>query len=203
MSSAHAPAPAPAPAPVVIPDLTHADWWIRTTVKMLQNVDNTMRFAVHRIEDTQHLHIQNISEPTLSNLLFMVNTDQNNSYGYLEAMQVFTKNDYSVSEIPVPGLSQLAISIWNNSDSKCFIDGLRTQSPFLNPLINPTNTTQPFSIPQYVDMMTEMIPWLPSTYGQEKVFSLFLNPDEPLKGIAAALAGVGVALTARSLTGGL
>jgi hypothetical protein len=46
-------------------DLTHADWWIRSTVKLLQTVDTTLRFTVEKVLETQHLHIENISEETL------------------------------------------------------------------------------------------------------------------------------------------
>ena len=113
------------------PDLTHADWWIRTCTKLLQKVDTSLRFTVVKVEKTQHLMVENISETTLSKLFFLVNTDQNNNYGYLEALQVFVKDDYSRTAIPIPGFSTLANAIWNEADAVGFVEGQKTQTAFL------------------------------------------------------------------------
>jgi len=158
------------------PDLTHSDWWVRTCTKLLQQVDTAMRFTVTKVGKTQHLVVENISETTLSKLFFLVNTDQNNNYGYLEVLQVFVKDDYSRNPVPIPGFSALANAIWNEADAKGFILDEKTQTAFLNPLNNPV-TNQPLTIPQYVDLMTAVIPWAPKTFGKEKIFTLMLNPD--------------------------
>jgi len=171
------------------PDLTHADWWIRTCTKLLQQVDTSLRFTVVKVEKTQHLVIENISETTLSQLFFLVNTDQNNNYGYLEALQVFVKDDYSRTAIPVPGFSTLANAIWNEADATGFVEGQKTQTAFLAPLNNPY-TNEPLTVPQYVDWITAVIPWAPKTFGKEKIFTLILNPDsEALVGEDVARAG--------------
>jgi len=171
------------------PDLTHADWWIRTCTKLLQQVDTSLRFTVVKVEKTQHLVIENISETTLSQLFFLVNTDQNNNYGYLEALQVFVKDDYSRTAIPIPGFSTLANAIWNEADATGFVEGQQTQTAFLAPLNNPY-TNEPLTVPQYVDWITAVIPWAPKTFGKEKIFTLILNPDsEAALGEDAARAG--------------
>jgi len=157
-------------------DLTHADWWIRTTTKLLQQVDTAMRFTVVKVGKTKHLVIENISEATLAKLFFLVNTDQNNNYGYLEMLLVFVKDDYSENPIPIPGFSTLANAIWNQADAEGFIKGQKTQTAFLNPLNNPY-TNEPLTIPEYVDWITAIIPWAPKTFGKEKIFTLVLNPD--------------------------
>jgi len=162
--------------PTFSSDLTHADWWIRTTKKLLQKVDTSLRFTVVKVEKTQHLTIENISEATLSRLFFLVNTDQNNNYGYLEELQVFVKGDYSRTAIPIPGFSTLANAIWNEADATGFIEGQKTQTTFLAPLNNPY-TNEPLTVPQYVDWITAVIPWAPKTFGKEKIFTLILNPD--------------------------
>jgi len=167
---------------LLAPDLTHADWWIRTCTKLLQKVDTSLRFTVVKIGKTQHLVIENISESTLSKLFFLVNTDQNNNYGYLEALQVFVKDDYSRTAIPIPGFSTLANAIWNEADAMGFVDGEKTQTAFLAPLNNPY-TNEPLTIPEYVDWITAIIPWAPKTFGKEKVFTLMLNPDSEEVGI--------------------
>jgi len=159
------------------PDLTHADWWIRTCTKLLQKVDTSLRFTVVKVEKTQHLVIENISETTLSQLFFLVNTDQNNNYGYLEELQVFVKDDYSRTAIPIPGFSTLANAIWNEADATGFVEGQKTQTAFLAPLNNPY-TDEALTIPEYVDWITAVIPWAPKTFGKEKIFTLMLNPDK-------------------------
>ena len=167
---------------LLAPDLTHADWWIRTCTKLLQKVDTSLRFTVVKVEKTQHLMVENISETTLSKLFFLVNTDQNNNYGYLEALQVFVKDDYSRTAIPIPGFSTLANAIWNEADAMGFVEGQKTQTAFLAPLKNPY-TNEPLTIPEYVDWITAVIPWAPKTFGKEKVFTLMLNPDSEEFGI--------------------
>jgi hypothetical protein len=161
------------------PDLTHADWWIRTCTKLLQKVDTSLRFTVVKVEKTQHLMVENISEATLSKLFFLVNTDQNNNYGYLEALQVFVKDDYSRTAIPIPGFSTLANAIWNEADATGFVEGQKTQTAFLAPLNNPY-TNEPLTVPEYVDWITAVIPWAPKTFGKEKIFTLMLNPDSEI-----------------------
>jgi len=174
---------------VLSPDLTHADWWIRTCTKLLQQVDTSLRFTVVKVEKTQHLVIENISESTLSKLFFLVNTDQNNNYGYLEALQVFVKDDYSRTAIPIPGFSTLANAIWNEADATGFVEGQQTQTAFSAPLNNPY-TNEPLTVPEYVDWITAVIPWAPKTFGKEKIFTLMLNPDsEAALGEDAARAG--------------
>ena len=154
------------------PDLTHTDWWIRTTVKLAQSVDSSLRFSVLKFSNnTQHLHIENISEETLPKLSFLTKTDQTNNYGYLEHFYVYTTNDYSRSPISVPGFSELMASVWYNSDTDAFLNGKRTFTPFLHPLVTPV-TKKPISIPSYVNMITSTIPWAPKTTGLTKVFSI-------------------------------
>jgi hypothetical protein len=167
---------------LLYPDLTHADWWIRTCTKLLQKIDTSLRFTVVKVEKTQHLMVENISEATLSKLFFLVNTDQNNNYGYLEALQVFVKDDYSRTAIPIPGFSTLANAIWNEADAMGFVEGEKTQTAFLAPLNNPY-TNEPLTIPEYVDWITAVIPWAPKTFGKEKIFTLMLNPDSEEFGI--------------------
>jgi len=50
-----------------------------------------------------------------------------------------------------------------------------TLPPFVNPLNNPI-TNEPLSIPEYVDLITGIIPWLPKTLGQVKIFEVILSP---------------------------
>jgi len=157
--------------------LTHADWWVRTSQKLLQSVDTNLRFKVVKHPDnTQHLHVLNISEATLSKLFFLVNTDQNNNYGYLENLNVYTQDDYSRTPIDIPGVDELANGIWDNKDAVGFVNSEITTTTFLNPLYNPI-TNEPLSFPQYVDLITAIIPWLPKTLGKVKIFELVLNPD--------------------------
>ena len=159
------------------PDLTHADWWIRTTAKLAQNVDSSLRISVLKFSNnTQHLIIENISEETLPKLSFLTNTDQNNNYGYLEIFNVYTTNDYSQTPISVPGLKDVLVSVWSNSDTDGFLHGKKTFTPFFQPLNDPV-TKKPMSIKNYIDMITATIPWAPKTTGQTQYYSISVNPD--------------------------
>jgi hypothetical protein len=163
-----------------IPDLTHADWWIRTIVKILQQIDSALRFSIStHANDTKHLHIDNISEETLPKLYFLTNTDQNNNYGYLEDFFVYTTNDYSRTPINIPGgFSELAQCLFQNSDAKAFLNGDKTHKPFFQPLINPV-TKKPLSMKNYIDMITSTMPWNPQTTGFIQYYSIVVNPDAP------------------------
>ena len=81
-------------------DLTSADWWVRTTVKRLQDIDPNLRFSYVYVPatNTSHLHVDNISEQSLSKLAFMVNTNSNNNYGYFMLIDLKT---YKKIEIPL------------------------------------------------------------------------------------------------------
>ena len=159
------------------PDLTHADWWIRTTTKLAQKVDSSLRVSVLKLtNNTQHLVIENISEETLPKLSFLTNTDQNNNYGYLEIFNVYTTNDYSTTPISVPGLNDLLVSVWSNSDTDAFLNDKKTFTPFFQPLNDPV-TKKPLSIKKYIDTLTATIPWAPKTTGQTQYYSIVVNPD--------------------------
>ena len=93
-------------------------------------------------------------------------------------MHVFTQSDFSRTPISIPGFDSLVNDIWNDADSTAFVAGEKTQTAFLNPLNNPY-TNEPLSIPEYVDLITAIIPWAPKTLGQVKIFTLILNPDGP------------------------
>jgi len=158
-------------------DLQHRDWLIRSTLKLIQEIDTNIRFKIHAPTLTQKvLIISNISEGTLEKLKFLANTDSNNNYGYLEHISVYLANDVDTLNIPVYGLIENTKSAWEKADILAFEAGNKNMFPFLNPFLDPVTKT-PISIPRYVDIMTSMIPWSTKTFGKAKIFRIIFNPD--------------------------
>ena len=158
-------------------DLQHRDWLIKSTLKLIQEIDTNIRFKIHSPTLTQKvLIISNISEGTLEKLKFLANTDANNNYGYLEHISVYLANDVDTLNIPVPGLIENSKNAWEKADILAFEAGNKNMFPFLNPFLDPVTKT-PISIPRYVDIMTSMIPWSTKTFGKAKIFRIIFNPD--------------------------
>jgi hypothetical protein len=157
-------------------DLQHRDWLLSVTIKIVQNIDQQVSWKIIDLDNNRkHLELSNISENTLDQLYFITNTDINNNYLYLEDMKVYLTSNLS-NPLDLTGLSELAKSLWNNSDSIAFINGNKTHTPFKNALTFPYST-QPMSISSYVDIQSSIVPFFPTTIGLPKVFTIILNPD--------------------------
>jgi len=150
---------------------------------MVQKVDPRIRIKQKKRGQSKVLVLENISETDLGNLNFLTNTDQNNNYLYLETMSVFLYDDSYKNEIMLPGLSMLMTECWNQADADAFINNDKLFYPFKLPLNGPfvpdlvTCTSNKISVPQYVDIYSSMVPFLPQTTGVNKVFKIVLNPD--------------------------
>lgn len=186
------------------PDLQHRDWLLRTITKMVQKVNPHIRIKTKKRGGSKVLVLENILEADLDNLYFLTNTDVNNNYLYLETMQVFLYDDSYKNEIMLPGLSRLMIECWNQADADAFLNNEKTFNPFKLPLNSPhtpgvTSTSTKISVPQYVDIYSSMVPFLPETTGISKVFKLVLNPDCSLTGDSAGSSGCCSSLVEDSL----
>lgn len=158
-------------------DLQHRDWLIRTTIKMVQQVDPAITYKIINFGVNQKQVIfDNISSQSLEKLFFLTNTDQNNNYLYLELMEVYLANLTNDTPLPIPGLSELAIELWNQSDSTAFLNGNQTQKPFYYPMTNPCNG-EPMDIPTWIDIYSTALNFIPTTTGLVKIFRIVLNPD--------------------------
>jgi hypothetical protein len=165
------------------PDLEHRDWLIRSITKMIQKVDLKIRIKQKKRGQTKILVLENVSESNLNNLYFITNTDQNNNFLYLESVKVFLNDDYEKTPIYIPGLTQIMLDSWNQADNTAFLNSEKIFYPFVNPLNGPsvpgvvTSYVNPISVPNYVDIFTSMSPYIESTYGKTKTFTIILNPD--------------------------
>ena len=159
------------------PDLKHRDWLINVTIKQIQKVDTNVRIRVSNpVPEKKVVIIDNISEDTLGKLFFLTNTDQNNNYGYLENFRVYLADDVTHQPINVPGLYSNAFEGWKQADAETFGAGEKYMFPFRNPFTNPY-TGSPISVPEFVDIQTNMLPWGTKTYGKAKLFKIVFNPD--------------------------
>jgi len=112
-----------------IPDLEHADWLVYTTISMVQNVNPNIVTRFSKTENKRHLILYNVSEQDILNLYFLTNTDSNNNYLYLEEFVLFFNNNQSTG-ITIPGLKDLVLDIWRNTDANAFINEQKTYKPF-------------------------------------------------------------------------
>jgi hypothetical protein len=155
--------------------LKHQDWVLRSAKRMLQQVNPNIMFKEIKRGNTPLLVVFNVSEQDLPNLNFFTNTD-NNNYLYLETFGVYI-NDTTEQLIKVPGLAQLLTENWQVADNLAYRQNSQVFYPFTSFLVN-KYTQNTFSISQYIDEQTSIIPWLPSTYGTPKQFTFVLNPDD-------------------------
>jgi len=157
-------------------DLQHRDWLLFSTKRLLQSVNYNISV---RIKDTQNggklLIAQNISESDIDNLPFLVNTDQNNNYLYLQDFNDYTSGSFTPQNIP--GLKEVVINSYTASDIDGFMKRNITHFPFMvSTFENTTFKGTDFS--EFVDQYSGFQPFSSSTYGYVKTYEIVLNPDQ-------------------------
>jgi len=157
-------------------DLTHADWLIFTQQCLVLEVNPNISVVIQKTENKNLLIIQDIPEENIDEILFITNTDQNNNYGYLEDINVYTNG--SANPVYIPGLVEIAKILYRYSDKKGFLNGNKTHGPF-----NPTTWSNNSgftgsSFNEFVDQLTDLIPYIVNTYGKVKKYELVFNPDD-------------------------
>jgi len=156
-------------------DLQHRDWLLRITIKQVLAIDPTITYRIDTGSDnSKHLILSDISEESLPHLAFITNTDCNNNYLYLEALNVSLvgNNHY----LQIPGLNNLSVELWNHSDSNAFTKGDKFFKPFDSNLKHPL-TENPMNIIEWIDIYSSVLTFLPNTRDKKKKFRLILNPD--------------------------
>jgi len=160
-------------------DLLHRDWLLFSTSKMIQAVDQSISI---NIIDTQNgeknggklLIASGISEESIGKLNFIVNTDINNNYLYLEDFKVYSFGNYT--PLNIYGLKEIMINIYHASDVQGFLRGEKTHTPFdVKNFINTSFKGKTFS--QYIDELTGLLPYTPDTSNKIKTYQITLNPD--------------------------
>lgn len=163
------------------PDLSSRDWIVFTQKALINSIDIEVSCEIVDFPNgKKKLNVSNISEATMEKLLFITNTDQNNNYLYLEDLVVHvfgSSNRYK--SIFIPGLQAIALSLYRNADLTGFLDSSITKNPFTGANISKNSGTSVSTFGEFIDNLTNMIPFSIKTYGKVKLFSLVLNPDTP------------------------
>lgn len=157
-------------------DLTHRDWVLYTQKALLLSIDRNIAASIEDFPDgKKKLIVSNISENTIEKLEFLTNTDQNNNYLYLEDFGV---NIFGFPEpLNIPGLVEIALELYRDSDLDSFLEGSKTKIPFTGQNITDHSGIVVNSFAEFIDILTNTIPYATKTYGKVKYFELVLNPD--------------------------
>ena len=161
------------------PDLKHRDWLLASTQKLIQQIDNNVIINITETDNGttsggRIITISNISEETIDKLPFLVNTDQNNNYLYLENFSVYLNNQ--PNPIMFPQLTIVTKQMYANSDITGFTSNAKTHTPFAVENLGNTNYKgNTFS--GYVDLLSSSTAWVTPTTGKQKTYTAVLNPD--------------------------
>ena len=124
--------------------------------------------------DRKVLVASGITETMIDNLQFLVNTDQNNNYLYLEDFKVYAQGYFA--PLDIPGLKQTVINAYRACDIDNFLLGNKTHTPFSGANFSSgTVTYKTFN--EFVDAYTSTNPYTPSTLNLQKTYQAVLNPD--------------------------
>jgi len=152
-------------------DLKHRDWLLYSTKSILLSVDQGISVF---IEDTPNggkiLRATQISEENIGALPFIVNTDQNNNYLYLQDFKVYIQG--YIAPVDIPGIVPTFINVFRNSDINGFLSNQKTHLPF-----NPSNF-KGLTVSEFVDQYTALQPYTLDTLNYFKFYEIVLNPDQ-------------------------
>jgi hypothetical protein len=156
-------------------DLTSRDWLLHSTKSLILSVDQNISVEIVDTPNNGKLLIASqISEASIDKLKFLVNTDQNNNYLYLEDFQIYLAGSYS--PLVVPGLKEVIINAFRNSDVNAFVRNEKVHYPFVvGNMMTANKSTYTFST--FIDAYTGLLANIFGTYGSVKVYSITLNPD--------------------------
>ena len=151
-------------------DLQHRDWLLYSQQKLVQSIDSNIDTSIVSTSDGgKRLILTNVTESDMAVLQFITNTDQNNNYLYLESISVRLEN--SINDLEIPGLAPVMLNMYRLSDVNGFLTSSKTHIPYTTTSFNGN------SVGYYIDQVTGLLPFLPDTYGIQKIFTLVLNPD--------------------------
>ena len=157
-------------------DFKHRDWLLHSTMFRLRKIDSNISTKIVETKNQKLLIVENISEDSLPKLSFLVNTDSNNNYLYIQDFSVFLKDDTTHQPIHVIGLKKNLTYVWYNADQEAYENGDKYFLPFTSPYQNPISN-EPMSVSGYVDLEQNCFSWTTKTKGKVKIYKLVLNPD--------------------------
>jgi hypothetical protein len=161
-------------------DLTSRDWVAASTKQLVLSIDPSVSVDFKYYPDGgMKIVLNEISEETIGKLSFLTNTDFNNNYLYLEDFYVFINNHFS--PLDIPGLKEIADSMYKQSDITEFLAGNKVKQPF-----SPSNIQNSYLPPgstfnDLVDALTGLIPYVENTIYRVKTYQIVLNPDNSIR----------------------
>jgi hypothetical protein len=157
--------------------LNHSDWLLNSITKIMENIDAKISVSSETTSvGGKRIFIYGIDEVAIDKLYFLTNTDQNNNYLYIEDFKVYLDNNSYPFEIP--GLKNIAKSMYDHSDIFAFLSGNKVQIPYnVANITNTSYTGKTFS--GYIDYLSSTIPYIENTAGHIKKYKIVLNTDDP------------------------
>ena len=157
-------------------DLTSRDWLLNSTKSIILSIDqNICVDIVDTPKNGKILIATQISESSIDKLKFLVNSDQNNNYLYLADFQIYLAG--SNSPLVVPGLKEVIINAYRNSDINAFVKSEKVHYPFVvGNMMTQNRPTYTFST--FIDAYTGLLANIFGTYGSVKVYSITLIHDD-------------------------
>ena len=156
-------------------ELEHRDWLLYSTKKIIQSIDQNVSVdIIERSNNMKVLVASGINETSIDKLMFLVNTDQNNNYLYLEDFQVYVIGAYSA--LNVPGLNETCMNIFRASDIDGFLSGNKTHNPF-NPKNFQNSSFKGTTFSQFIDEYNGLLPYTADTLNEIQTYQITLNPD--------------------------
>lgn len=158
-----------------VPDLTHAHWLLYSQEKLIQNVNPNISTRIMKSPKKNLLFVSNVSEEDIDKLYFLVNTDQNNNYLYMEKFSVSYQGFNG--PLNIPGLETIIINNFRQSDIKGFVAKDTLHHPFnVKNFVGSSFKGKTFSA--FVDQLAGLIPFAATTSGRPKLYAFVLNPDD-------------------------
>ena len=161
-------------------DLTHRDWLLFSTKALLLRADEYISVSIIDTPDGgKRLIASGIDSSTIEKLPFLVNTDKNNNYLYLEDFEVYTAGYFS--PVNIPGLVELIKHSFRMSDITAFTtSNCKVHYPFAVSNYNSTSNSsfdgETFS--EFVSTFANLMPFTPKI-DSNVTYSITLNPDKP------------------------
>ena len=157
-------------------DLKSRDWLAFSTKRLINQLDPSINVSLNYLSDGgMKIVVSQISEEYIGKIFFLTNTDYNNNFLYLESLSVYING--SNTPLSLPGLSEIAINTYNNSDINAYLATSKTQVPFSAENLTGTSLPPGTTFNQFVDIYSSLIPYTSSTASTIKTYFLVLNPD--------------------------
>jgi hypothetical protein len=172
------------------PDFNHRDWLLFTQEKLIQRISTNISTQIVKIDTKSFLIISDIPEELLDKLEFITNTDMNNNYLYIEKFTLYMSG--SPKPISVPGLGNIVVNAFRQSDANGFFEGKKTHTPFDVTQFVGSNFQEQTSgchrrrgstFSDFIDEFSSLIPFAPTTKGNTKTYEIILNPDFSFGGL--------------------